>query len=94
MKQKLNSPSDTDPHLGHLHSMVMADVFHRYHELVHHRPGLLGTGTDEHGLKIQKVAEAAEESPLALCDRVSQTFKVRQSVGLNKSTKRRRHFKT
>lgn len=69
-----------DPHLGHLHSMVLADVFHRYHELVTGRAGILCTGTDEHGLKIQKVAESAGEDPLQLCDRVSLTFKVRSQA--------------
>ena len=34
------------------------------------------TGTDEHGLKIQRVAEAQRVTPIALCDRVSQTFLV------------------
>ncbi|PWZ01289.1 putative METHIONYL-TRNA SYNTHETASE, mitochondrial [Testicularia cyperi] len=34
----------------------------------------LCTGTDEHGLKIQKVAEAAGEDPQHLCDRISQRF--------------------
>ncbi len=33
------------------------------------------TGTDEHGLKVQKVAEAAGEDPRALCDRISQRFR-------------------
>ncbi|CDU26141.1 probable METHIONYL-TRNA SYNTHETASE, mitochondrial [Sporisorium scitamineum] len=36
---------------------------------------ILGTGTDEHGLKVQKVAEAAKEDPRSLCDRISQRFK-------------------
>lgn len=36
---------------------------------------LLSTGTDEHGLKVQKVAEAAGEEPRTLCDRISQRFK-------------------
>ncbi|GAC93163.1 methionyl-tRNA synthetase [Pseudozyma hubeiensis SY62] len=36
---------------------------------------LLSTGTDEHGLKVQKVAEAAGEDPRSLCDRISQRFK-------------------
>lgn len=36
---------------------------------------MFSTGTDEHGLKMQKVAEAASEDPRALCDRISQRFK-------------------
>lgn len=57
--------------------MVIADVYKRYDALRHSKPpGLLVTGTDEHGLKIQRVAEAAGEEPIMLCDRVSQNFKV------------------
>ncbi|GAK65425.1 methionyl-tRNA synthetase [Moesziomyces antarcticus] len=36
---------------------------------------IFSTGTDEHGLKVQKVAEAAGEDPRALCDRISQRFR-------------------
>lgn len=36
---------------------------------------IFSTGTDEHGLKIQKVAEGLGEDPRALCDRISQRFK-------------------
>ena len=36
---------------------------------------VLSTGTDEHGLKIQKVAEANDQDPSQLCDRISQRFK-------------------
>jgi methionyl-tRNA synthetase len=39
------------------------------------RKAVLATGTDEHGIKIQKVAEESKESPRDLCDRVSQKFK-------------------
>lgn len=35
------------------------------------------TGTDEHGLKIQRVAEAKGISPKELCDGVSERFRVR-----------------
>lgn len=56
--------------------MVLADVFHRYNSLKTGQQGIFCTGTDEHGLKIQKVAEAAGEMPGQLCDRVSQTFRV------------------
>lgn len=32
------------------------------------------TGTDEHGMKIQKAAEKLNTTPLELCDRVSKRF--------------------
>jgi methionyl-tRNA synthetase len=39
------------PHIGHLHSAVLADTFKRFQELKG-RKALLSTGTDEHGLKV------------------------------------------
>ncbi|SCV69145.1 BQ2448_2165 [Microbotryum intermedium] len=69
---------NADPHIGHLHSTLLADVFARYNTLRHSnhdQRSVLCTGTDEHGLKIQRVAEAQGIAPLELCDRVSQTFR-------------------
>lgn len=40
------------PHIGHLHSMVIADVLKRW-QLLKGRHALLCTGTDEHGLKVE-----------------------------------------
>lgn len=65
------------PHIGHLHSIVVADIFARYARLA--RPGravYFMTGTDEHGLKIQKAAKEKGMEPLAFCDEVSQHFRV------------------
>ncbi|CCC67256.1 hypothetical protein NCAS_0A06980 [Naumovozyma castellii] len=44
------------PHLGHLYSSLLCDVFHRWNKL-NGTPSLLTTGTDEHGLKIQAASE-------------------------------------
>ena len=33
------------------------------------------TGTDEHGLKIQRAAEKKDIDPLDFCDQISKTFK-------------------
>ena len=33
------------------------------------------TGTDEHGLKIQRAAEKNKIEPLKFCDEISQTFR-------------------
>lgn len=38
------------------------------------------TGTDEHGLKIQKAAKEKGVTPLQLCDDLSQVFRVCFSV--------------
>lgn len=37
---------------------------------------LFSTGTDEHGLKVQKAAEIAKKSPLDYCSAMSQQFQV------------------
>lgn len=37
----------------------------------------LNTGTDEHGLKIQRAAESAGMEPKEFCDQISSRFKVR-----------------
>ncbi|KAF9997489.1 methionyl-tRNA synthetase [Modicella reniformis] len=62
------------PHIGHLHSAVLADTFKRYQELKG-RKTILSTGTDEHGLKIQQAAEEAQVKEIELCDTVSQRFR-------------------
>ncbi|KAF9956721.1 methionyl-tRNA synthetase [Mortierella alpina] len=62
------------PHIGHLHSAVLADTFKRFQELKGRR-AILSTGTDEHGLKIQQAAQQAGMKEIELCDKVSQHFR-------------------
>lgn len=42
------------PHVGHLYTMVLADITKRWHELKGEK-ALLLTGTDEHGLKVNTI---------------------------------------
>lgn len=63
-----------DPHVGHMHSMVVADVIKRYKEL-QGKAAILSTGTDEHGMKVQKAAFAAGTDPLEFCTASAQKFK-------------------
>ncbi|MBW0509178.1 hypothetical protein O181_048893 [Austropuccinia psidii MF-1] len=63
------------PHIGHLHSMVIADVLGRYNQLKSSNPSFLVTGTDEHGMKIQRTAVSKGQSPNDLCETVSIRFK-------------------
>ncbi|CCM00468.1 uncharacterized protein FIBRA_02501 [Fibroporia radiculosa] len=64
------------PHIGHLHSLVTADIFARYARLENpHRPVYFMTGTDEHGMKIQKAAQARDMDPLSFCDELSEHFR-------------------
>lgn len=72
------STYSTAPHIGHLHSLVVADIFARHAKLVDPgRPVRFVTGTDEHGLKLQNAAKAKGMEPLAFCDQLSEHFRVR-----------------
>lgn len=63
------------PHIGHLYTAVLADAAHRWQKMKGAKPAVFSTGTDEHGLKIQKTAAAQNCQPIELCDRVSHKFK-------------------
>ncbi|CDZ97772.1 methionine-trna ligase [Phaffia rhodozyma] len=69
------------PHIGHLHSMLLADVLARYARLVQpNRRVIFSTGTDEHGLKIQNAAKDNKISPQQMCDANSARFKALASA--------------
>ncbi len=61
------------PHLGHAYTTLAADVLARHKKLKGYNVFLL-TGTDEHGQKVEKAANAAGETPLELADRVVKRF--------------------
>ena len=63
-----------DPHIGHAYSSIIADVFARFKRNDGWNVHFL-TGTDEHGLKIQKAAEKANLDPLTYCNNISKAFR-------------------
>ena len=63
-----------EPHMGHAYSSIIADVFARFKRNDNCKVFFL-TGTDEHGLKIQKAAEKVNLDPQIFCDKLSETFK-------------------
>ena len=62
------------PHMGHAYSSIIADVFARFKRNDGFNVYFL-TGTDEHGLKIQKAAEKSKLDPLNYCNNISKVFK-------------------
>ena len=62
------------PHMGHAYSSIIADFFARIKRIQGSKVFFL-TGTDEHGLKIQRAAEAKNMKPKDFCDEISTTFK-------------------
>ena len=61
------------PHMGHAYSSIVADVFARFKRLEEKNVYFL-TGTDEHGLKIQREAEKNNKTTKIFCDEVSSKF--------------------
>lgn len=56
-------------HIGHAYCTTMADTLARYHRMIGDETYFL-TGTDEHGEKIQKNAEAAGKAPQEFVDEI------------------------
>ena len=62
------------PHMGHAYSSIIADFFARFKRMDGYDVHFL-TGTDEHGLKIQRAAEKKGVDTLKFCDEISQKFR-------------------
>ena len=62
------------PHIGHAYTSVATDFIARFITLKGYDVRFQ-TGTDEHGLKIQKAAEAKKIEPIELCNQNSQIFR-------------------
>jgi methionyl-tRNA synthetase len=66
---------NSSPHVGHLYSMILADILKRW-QLLKRRPAQLLTGTDEHGVKVQRAALEAGSETLAFCTKHADQFKL------------------
>ena len=62
------------PHIGHAYEKILTDIIARHFSQRTDDLFFL-TGTDEHGIKIQKTAAAKGISPKELCDYNAQQFK-------------------
>ena len=86
------------PHMGHAYSSIIADFFARFKRIDGFNVHFL-TGTDEHGLKIQRAAEQKKIKPLEFCNDISQTFRdLSKTLNLSNTdfirTTEERHKKT
>ncbi len=61
------------PHMGHAYSSIIADFFARFKNIDGYKVHFL-TGTDEHGLKVQRAAEKNGQDTQKFCDQISKTF--------------------
>jgi len=64
---------NSKPHIGHLYSSLLADTIARWQIVKYRSPPkiIFSTGTDEHGLKIERAAIDAQLTPLEFCNQVS-----------------------
>lgn len=62
------------PHIGHAYEKIAADIVSRYQRLLG-KDVFYMTGTDEHGIKVEKAAEAAGKSAQLFVDEISDKFK-------------------
>ena len=86
------------PHIGHAYTSIACDVIARFNRLNDKKTMFL-TGTDEHGLKIQRAAEKKGMNPKDFCDQITQTFKnLSKTLNLSNSdfirTTEERHSKS
>ncbi len=85
------------PHMGHAYSSIIADVFARFKRIDGYKVFFL-TGTDEHGLKMQREAEKKNKDIRLFCDELSLKFKdLTKTLNLSNNdfirTTEKRHYK-
>lgn len=62
------------PHIGHAYTSILCDAFARFRKMLGEGTFYL-TGTDEHGIKVQKAAAAEGKEPKAFVDGIVPQFK-------------------
>lgn len=77
MKYYLTTPLyyvNAAPHIGHTYTTIAADAIKRLKRMQGY-DAVLTTGTDEHGQKVERSAEASHRSPAEFADVVSAEFR-------------------
>jgi methionyl-tRNA synthetase len=64
-----------EPHIGHMYEMILADFVTKWHKICQNHDVRLLTGTDEHGKKIQQIANSMNIEPIDLCNLNAEKFK-------------------
>ena len=62
------------PHIGHAYTTIACDTLARRHRMLGDDTWFL-TGTDEHGQKIERAAQAANKTPQQFTDEISAEFR-------------------
>jgi methionyl-tRNA synthetase len=86
MKYYLTTPIyyvNAAPHIGHAYTTIVADLYKRFKTMQGYEPVVLTTGSDEHGVNVERSAERAGKSPREFTDAVAAEFQRQwQMLGL------------
>jgi methionyl-tRNA synthetase len=62
------------PHIGHTYTTLVADTLRRYQRLIGNEP-VFTTGTDEHGVNVERAAKNMGKSPKDFVDTIAEEFR-------------------
>jgi methionyl-tRNA synthetase len=70
------------PHIGHAYTTIVADLIKRFKKMQGYH-AVLTTGSDEHGVNVERAAERNGKTPIEFCDVISAEFRRQwQMLGL------------
>jgi methionyl-tRNA synthetase len=70
------------PHIGHAYTTIVADLIKRFKRMQGYT-AVLTTGSDEHGVNVERAAERNGKTPIEFCDVISAEFRRQwQMLGL------------
>ena len=61
------------PHIGHAYTTIVADLLKRFKRMQGYE-AFLTTGSDEHGVNVERAAQRTKKSPREFCDVISAEF--------------------
>jgi len=76
MKYYLTTPIyyvNAAPHIGHAYTTIVADLWRRFKRMQGYE-AVLTTGSDEHGVNVERAAERAGKTPKEFCDVIAAEF--------------------
>ena len=62
------------PHIGHAYTTIVADLIKRFKRMQGYE-AFLTTGSDEHGVNVERAAERAGKTPKEFCDVIAAEFR-------------------
>ena len=63
------------PHIGHAYTTIVADLVKRFKRMQGYDPVVLTTGSDEHGVNVERAAQRAGKTPKEFTDAIAAEFK-------------------